>query len=125
MAHTAAEIVLPTVKGSKASGAVLRAAGITSSLRGMAAKRADGTRFRPSLVLVDDPATDEVANSPAQVAARLDVMRGAILGLAGPGKTIAGLATLTVIRPGDLADQLLDREAHPAWQGERAALVYE
>lgn len=123
--HTAAEIVLPTVKGSKASGAVLRAAGITSSLRGMAAKRADGSRFRPSLVLVDDPATDEVANSPAQVAARLDVMRGAILGLAGPGKTIAGLATLTVIRPGDLADQLLDRDAHPAWQGERAALVYE
>lgn len=125
MVHTAAEIVLPTVKGSKASGAVLRACGITSSLRGMAAKRSNGSRFRPSLVLVDDPATDEVANSPAQVAARLDVMRGAILGLAGPGKTIAGLATLTVIRPGDLADQLLDRDVHPAWQGERAALVYQ
>lgn len=125
MIHTAAEIVLPTVEGSLASGAVLRACGITGALRGMAAKRADGTRFRPSLVLVDDPATDEVANSPAQVAARLAVMKGAILGLAGPGKTIAGLATLTVIRPGDLADQLLDRDAHPAWQGERAALVYE
>lgn len=125
MTHTASEIVLPTVAGSAASGAVLRACGITGGLRGMASKRADGTRFRPSLVLVDDPATDEVANSPAQVAARLDVMRGAILGLAGPGKTIAGLATVTVIRPGDLADQLLDREANPAWQGERAALVYE
>ncbi len=125
MIHTAAEIVLPTVQGGKASGAVLRACGITGSLRGMAAKRADGTRFRPSLVLVDDPATDEVANSPAQVAARLAVMKGAILGLAGPGGTIAGLATLTVIRPGDLADQLLDRDAHPAWQGERAPLVYE
>jgi phage terminase large subunit GpA-like protein len=59
------------------------------------------------------------------VAARLDVMQGAILGLAGPGKTIAGLCTITVIRPGDLADQLLDRSRHPAWQGERAALVYE
>jgi hypothetical protein len=125
MTHTASEIVLPTVAGSASSGAVLRACGITGGLRGMAAKRADGSRFRPSLVLVDDPATDEVANSPAQVAARLDVMRGAILGLAGPGKTIAGLATVTVIRPGDLADQLLDREANPAWQGERAALVYE
>jgi hypothetical protein len=125
MLHTASEIVLPTIEGSKASGGVLSARGITGGLRGMASKRADGTRFRPSLVLIDDPATDEVANSPAQVAARLDVMRGAILGLAGPGKTIAGLATLTVIRPGDLADQLLDRQAHPAWQGERAALVYE
>lgn len=125
MIHTAAELVLPTVAGSAASGAVLRACGITGGLRGMAAKRADGSRFRPSLVLVDDPSTDEVAGSPAQVQARLDVMRGAILGLAGPGKTIAGLATVTVIRPGDLADQLLDREANPAWQGERAALVYE
>jgi len=125
MIHTASEIVLPTIEGSKASGSVLRACGITGGLRGMSSKRANGTRFRPSLVLVDDPATDEVAGSPAQVAARLDVMRGAILGLAGPGKTIAGLCTLTVIRPGDLADQLLDREAHPAWQGERAALVYE
>lgn len=125
MVHTASEIVLPTIAGSRASGTVLRACGITGGIRGLSAKRADGTRFRPSLVLVDDPATDEVAGSPAQVAARLDVMRGAILGLAGPGKTIAGLATLTVIRPGDLADQLLDREVNPAWQGERAALVYE
>jgi hypothetical protein len=125
MIRTASEIVLPSIDKSPAAGAVLRACGITGGLRGMASKRADGTRFRPSLVLIDDPATDEVANSPAQVAARLDIMRGAILGLAGPGKTIAGLATLTVIRPGDLADQLLDRQAHPAWQGERAALVYE
>ncbi len=125
MSHTAGEIILPTIQGSKASGAVLRACGITGSLRGMAAKRADGTRFRPSLVLIDDPQSDEVANSPAQIQTRLDVMRGAILGLAGPGKTIAGLATLTVIRPGDLADQLLDRGANPAWQGERAALIYD
>ena len=125
MIHTASEIVLPTIVDSRASGAVLRSCGITGGLRGMASKRANGTRFRPSLVLVDDPATDEVAGSPAQVSARLDVMRGAILGLAGPGKTIAGLATLTVIKPGDLADQLLDRDAHPAWQGERAAMVYE
>jgi phage terminase large subunit GpA-like protein len=30
----------------------------------------------------------------------------------------------TVIRPGDLADQILDRDKHPAWQGERTKLVY-
>jgi phage terminase large subunit GpA-like protein len=125
MVHTAGEIVLPTVEGSRASGAVLQARGITGGLRGLSAKRHDGTKHRPNLVLVDDPQSDEVANSPAQVAARLDVMQGAILGLAGPGKTIAGLCTITVIRPGDLADQLLDRTKHPAWQGERAALVYE
>lgn len=123
--RTANELVLPTIEGSRASGATVRVTGITGHLRGMTAKRADGTTFRPSLVLVDDPQTDEVAASPAQVANRLDIMRGAILGLAGPGQTIAGLCTVTVIRPGDLADQLLDRDAHPEWQGQRTKLVYE
>lgn len=125
MERTAASITLPTIAGSKAAGSVLRAAGITGGIRGMAAKRADGTKFRPDLVLIDDPQTDAVAESPAQVAARLAVMNGAILGLAGPKKRTAGLATVTVIRPNDLADQLLDRATNPAWQGERAKLVYE
>jgi uncharacterized membrane protein YraQ (UPF0718 family) len=31
----------------------------------------------------------------------------------------------TVIRNGDLADQILDRSKHPEWQGERTRLVYE
>lgn len=123
--RTASSITLPTIPGSKASGSVVRAAGITGAIRGMAAKRADGQKIRPDLVLIDDPSTDEVAASSTQVAARLDVMRGAILGLAGPKKRIAGLCAVTVIRPGDLADQLLDRTANPAWQGERASLVYE
>lgn len=123
--RTADELVLPTIAGSPASGAVVRVTGITGHLRGMTAKRADGTTFRPSLVLIDDPQSDEVAASPAQVATRLDIMRGAILGLAGPGQTIAGLCTVTVIQPGDLADQLLDREAHPEWQGQRTKLVYQ
>jgi hypothetical protein len=124
MSRTRSEVTLPTITGSQASGARLQAAGITGGIRGMSAKRADGTQFRPSLVLIDDPATDEVANSPAQVQARLEVLRGAVLGLAGPKKRIAGLCTLTVIRPGDLADQLLDRKTNPAWHGERASLVY-
>ena len=125
MERTASSIKLPTIAGSKASGSVLRAAGITGAIRGMASKLATGAKIRPDLVLVDDPQTDDVSASPAQVAARLDVMRGAILGLAGPKKRIAGLCTITVIRPGDLADQLLDRAKMPAWQGERAKLVYE
>jgi hypothetical protein len=125
MSRTRSEVTLPTIAGSKASGARLQAAGITGAIRGMSAKRSDGTQFRPSLVLIDDPATDETANSPAQVQTRLEILRGAILGLAGPERRIAGLCTLTVIRPGDLADQLLDRTQNPAWQGERAKLVYQ
>ncbi|MBN1510599.1 MAG: phage terminase large subunit family protein, partial [Phycisphaerae bacterium] len=93
-------------------------------IRGMKHKRADGTSVRPSLVLIDDPQTDESARSPSQCATRERILAGAILGLAGPGKKIAGLMTLTVVRPDDMADRILDREKHPQWQGERTKMVY-
>jgi hypothetical protein len=32
--------------------------------------------------------------------------------------------TLTVVRPDDLADRILDRDKHPQWQGERTKMVY-
>ncbi len=121
---TAREIVLPTMPGSKASGGIIRVAGITGRIRGMKHKRADGTSVRPSLVLIDDPQTDESARSPSQCATRERILAGAILGLAGPGKKIAGLMTLTVVRPDDMADRILDREKHPQWQGERTKMVY-
>ena len=54
---TAKEIVLPTIEGSAASGAIIRVAGITGRIRGMKFKRADGQSVRPSLVLIDDPQT--------------------------------------------------------------------
>lgn len=121
---TAREIILPTVAGSAASGAIIRVAGITGRIRGMKHKRTDGTSARPSLVLIDDPQTDESARSPSQCATRERILAGAVLGLAGPGKKIAGLMTLTVVRPEDLADRLLDRDKHPQWQGERTKMVY-
>ena len=93
MGWTAREIVLPTIAGSLASGAIIRVAGITGRIRGMKHKRADGSSARPSLVLIDDPQTDESARSPSQCANRERILAGAILGLAGPGKKIAGLMT--------------------------------
>lgn len=123
---TANEVQFPTIPGSKASGGIIRVAGITGRIRGMAAKRAcDSRKVRPSLVLIDDPQTDESAASPSQVATRESVLKGAILGLAGPGTKISGLCTVTVVRPDDLADRLLDRGQHPEWQGERTKLVYQ
>ncbi|MCA9253131.1 MAG: phage terminase large subunit family protein [Phycisphaerales bacterium] len=121
---TAKEIVLPTIPNSPASGAIMRVAGITGRIRGMKHKRVDGSSIRPALVLIDDPQTDESARSPSQCAARERILAGAILGLAGPGRKIAGLMTLTVVRPADLADRLLDRSKHPQWQGERTKMVY-
>ena len=121
---TADEIVLPTIPDSKASGAIIRVAGIESRIRGMKFKRADGRAVRPSLVVLDDPQTDESARSDQQVRSRMETLNGAILNLPGPGQKISGIMPCTVIRPGDMADQILDREKHPAWGGERTKLVY-
>ena len=93
-----------SLQPTKASGGIIRVAGITGRIRGMKHKRTDGTSIRPSLVLVDDPQTDESAKSPSQCAARERILAGAILGLAGPGRKIAGLMTVTVVRPDDMAD---------------------
>jgi len=121
---TADEIVLPTIPDSKASGAIIRVAGIESRIRGMKCKRPDGRALRPSLVVLDDPQTDESARSDQQIRARMETLNGAILNLAGPGQKISGIMPCTVIRPGDMADQILNRDKHPTWQGERTKLVY-
>ena len=121
---TAKEIVLPTIHGSPASGAIIKVAGITGRIRGMKFKRADGRTVRPSLVVLDDPQTDESARSLSQCATRESILAGAVLGLAGPGKKIAGVMPCTVIHPGDMADNILNRDKHPEWNGERTKMVY-
>ena len=121
---TATEVVLPSIPGSQASAAIIKVAGITGRIRGMKYKRADGQTVRPSLVVLDDPQTDESARSLSQCATRERLLAGAILGLAGPGKKISGIMPCTVIRPGDMADSILDLEKHPEWNGERTKMVY-
>jgi Terminase large subunit gpA, endonuclease domain len=121
---TAREIVLPTIPDSQASGAIIKVAGITGRIRGMKYKRADGHTVRPSLVVLDDPQTDESARSLSQCATRESILAGAVLGLAGPGKKIAGVMPCTVIRPSDMADNILSRDKHPEWNGERTKMVY-
>ena len=121
---TAKEIVLPTMPGSPASGAIIKVAGITGRIRGMKYKRADGKSVRPSLVVLDDPQTDESARSLSQCATRESILAGAVLGLGGPGRKIAGVMPCTVIRPGDMADSILNRDQHPEWNGERTKMIY-
>ena len=109
---TADTIVMPTIPGSAASGAVIRVEGIDGSIRGMKHKTAEGKSIRPSLVVIDDPQTDESAGSLQQNASRLRVLNGAILNLAGPGQKISGIMPCTVIRPDDMADQILDQSKY-------------
>ena len=121
---TASEIVLPTIAGAASSGAIVRVAGITGRIRGMKFKRPDGRTIRPEFVIVDDPQTSESAGSAEQTRKRVRVLAGDVLGLAGPGRKIAGVMPCTVIRPGDMAEQMLDRSKHPEWNGERCRMMY-
>ena len=124
IAWTSKEIVLPTIEGSKASGAIIKVAGITGRIRAMKYKRAHGRSARPCLVILEDPHTDESARSPAQCATRKGILAGAVLELAGPGRKISGIMPCTVIRPDDMADRILNRDQHPQWQGDRTKMVY-
>lgn len=121
---TGEKIVMPTVPGSEASGALIVVGGITGGLRGIRFKRADGETIRPDLILIDDPQTDQSARSPSQCDTRERILKGAILGMAGPGCKISGLMPCTVIADDDMADRFLDRDKHPEWNGTRTEMLY-
>ncbi len=118
-------IVLPVIPGSAAAGAVITTAGLKASdIRGQHHALPDGRVLRPSLALIDDPQTTESAWSVSQSYRRERVLAGDVLGMAGPGQSIAAIMCCTVIRPGDMADSILNRDKHPEWQGERTKMVY-
>ena len=116
-------LTLAAIPGAECSGAVIRACGMTASIRGAKHKRPDGASVRPDFVLIDDPQTDESARSPSQCSTRYALINGPIMGLAGPSKKIAVMIPCTVIRQGDLADKLLDRQTCPEMQGERTSML--
>lgn len=120
---TADTIVMPEIPGSDAAGGILSAHGLTGSHRGMKHKRPDGIQQRPDFVIIDDPQTDESAESPVQVAKRLGVIRKTILKLGGHNKALAVVLNATVIAPDDVVDQLLDPRRNTAWQSERIKMV--
>lgn len=118
------KIIMPCVPNSKCSGSIVVCRGLTAGIRGLKHVTAEGKSLRPDLCVIDDPQTEESANSVGQCETRVNILAGAILGLAGPGKKIAGVMPCTVIRPGDMADRILDRTLYPQWNGERCKLVY-
>lgn len=117
------QIVLANIPNARCSEAVVHVAGLTGNIRGAVYTRSDGTSVRPTLAVIDDPQTDQSARSVTQCRERLAIINGAILGLAGPKSKVATIMPCTVIRSGDVADKVLDRDANPQWQGERTRLV--
>jgi len=116
-------LVLPAIPGAASAGVVLKSYGLTGRLRGMNHKHPDGTAVRPDFVLLDDPQTDQSAKSPSQCATREELVTGAVLGLGGHTQKLFGVIACTIIRRGDMADRLLNHEAHPEWQGDILPMV--
>ncbi|WP_373649023.1 terminase gpA endonuclease subunit [Schlesneria sp. DSM 10557] len=117
------KIVFPTIAGSVSSGAAIVTRGITSSIRGIGQRRADGTQQRPDLVICDDLQTDQSAASPVQVRKRLMTLSKSILKLAGHNSTIACVVNGTIIERDDLMDRLRDPLQYPGWQGETVQMM--
>lgn len=125
----AEKIVLPNMKGHPDakkcpwSCAVVESKGLTGGFRGMSHALPGGGIIRPDFALLDDPQTRESAKSPTQCDDRENIIRGDVLGLAGPTTRIAAVMPCTVIFKGDLADRMLDRERNPEWQGIKTKMV--
>ena len=124
------EIVLPTIyrddgSTTPASGTIITVCGLTGGeVRGQIKDMPDGSMVRPTLVLLDDPQTKASAKSVTQSEDRVELLQGDVLGMAGPDRAIAGMMPCTVIRPLDMADEILDPEKNPEWHGERTKLIY-
>ena len=124
IAWLANKIVFPTIPGSRASGSIITAAGLDAAIKGQAHATPQGTLLRPDLALLDDPQTTESAMSVLQSRRRERLVAADVLGMAGPGQKISAFMACTVVRREDMADNMLDREKHPDWQGERTKMVY-
>ena len=129
---TGDKIILPVCQTDPAVEPVYRSVNTVISCSGMEGSLirgqnhawADGSVVRPQLVFVDDPQTRESAGSPLQNKTREEILAGDVLYMPAPGKKVAGLMACTVIRSGDMADKMLDRDKHPEWQGERTKMMY-
>lgn len=124
MVWSTKRIVCPNTQGAASAGVKLEAYGLDGRLRGAFVQRAGGEIERPDLAVLDDPQKDKHAKSKMEVDKRERIIRGTVLGLAGPGRRIAAVCPCTVIERDDLADRLLDSTRNPEWQSLRTKLVY-
>lgn len=123
MELTASSLMLPTVDGSVASGAVVQVSGMEGAFRGLNVSGPDGAPLRPDLVVIDDAQTRESARSLTQTAEREAIVTGDVLGLAGPDVQLSAIMLCTVIYPNDLSDRFLSPDRHPEWQGLRTRML--
>lgn len=116
----------PSIEGSLGSASAVQCCGILGRIRGMQfVDPITGKTVRPDCCLIDDFQTDASARSDVQCSTRELTINGAVMGLPGPGKTLACLASSTIIRHGDAASRMVNRTLYPRWRGSIYKLVYK
>lgn len=105
------------------SGGILSSHGLLSAARGMKHKRPDGTQQRPDGAIIDDPQTDRSAESRAEIAKRLRVIRKAIIPMAGQRRKLALVVNGTTIVEDDVMCMLRNPDISPAWQSRSIPML--
>ena len=108
----------PDMPGSPYGGVKMAYFGLDAAFRGI---NIDGDR--PDFVLIDDPETQESANSDPQIADREETLDKDIAGLAGQDTSLAIVTLTTVQNARCLSFKLTDRKQKPAHNGVRFGMI--
>lgn len=111
-------IILPTIKGSRASGRILSSVGIEGAIRGM-----NYRNVRPDLAIIDDIDDRESAKSQMQTDDRSRTIDEDIAGLGGQGKRCARVMLCTLLNRTCAAARFTDPKIYPSWKGRRFGMV--
>lgn len=121
------ETILPTIEGSAASGARIVVGGITGSgIRGLLEFTEDLEALRPDCAIVDDFQTKQSAKSQGadgQCQKLLDIIQNDIAGMEGQDRPMGMMVPCTIIEPGDAAEQIVDPDRYPEFNGMRIAAL--
>ncbi|EMI17959.1 phage protein, partial [Rhodopirellula maiorica SM1] len=111
------------IEGVKTSEFVISCVSILGDVRGQQYITTTGETIRPDCALLDDPQTKASAKSKPASRNRIEIANADVLKMAGGSVNIAAFAAVTIIRKGDMADQLTDRKISPYWRGEKVPCV--
>ncbi len=108
------EIIFPNVPGAPSSGAIIATRGLDSAVRGLSKRDR-----RPDVAVLDDPDTEDTANSEDQ-ARKLErrIDRG-ISGLGGQKRSVARVMLTTLQNRICASYRFTDPTQKPSWKGRR------
>lgn len=114
------EISFPRIPGSVCAGAIIATRGLDASVRGM--KRGS---LRPQIAIIDDPDTDDTANSEDQSEKLERKIDRNIAGLAGQERRLARVVLTTIQNRRCVSFRLCDPQSKPSFHGRRFKFLIE